>query len=185
MYKTLANRKDEKASVDVYGLKPDENAATMRDADRERIADRERAKTGARPRVDNGGVEVPSPAVVVNDKDGWHRIAETTVNFSKEKDMVSVMGSDRFAKIKFRVVDAGIEIADMTIAYEDGTTQDVPVKSTFTAGQESRIIDLPGSEKNIKTISFVYHTIPNQANDKAHLEIWGYKTNADKKTGMK
>ena len=72
----------------------------------------------------------------------------------------------------------------MTISYEDGTKQDVPVAATFSAGQESRIIDIPGAEKDIARISFVYHSIPNQGKDRAHLEIWGYKSNADKSTGM-
>jgi hypothetical protein len=52
-------------------------------------------------------------------------------------------------------------------------------------GAESRVIDVPGAEKDIARISFVYKTIPNQAKDKAHVEIWGYKSNADKSTGMK
>jgi len=160
VYKTMPNRKDVKAEVTIYGMKPGATEADL-----------------AKP--------IPTPKVELNDKTGWHKIGETIVSFSKERDEISVMGADRYAKLKFKVTDAGIIINDITISYEDGTKQDVPVSSTMALGAESRVIDIPGAEKDIARISFVYKTVPNQAKDKAHLEIWGYKSNADKSTGMK
>lgn len=126
----------------------------------------------------NGGIA--KPAIEMNDKAGWHRIATTSVTFNKERDEVAILGADRFAKLKFKVKDAGIEISDMTVMYQDGTKQDVPVKSIFKEGMESRVIDVPGPEKDIAKIAFVYKTIPNQGKDKANVEIWGMKTNLGK-----
>jgi len=45
---------------------------------------------------------------------------------------------------------------------------------------ESRVIDLNGGERNLKKIVFVYKTLPNRKDEKAHVEIWGLKTNTDK-----
>jgi hypothetical protein len=198
VYKTLPNRSDVKAEVTIYGLKPDENASnkmndrdhTMGNADQDRMnnnrMDKDRDHANMNKNNDKGITKnVPTPRLEVNDKTGWHKIGETIVSFNKERDEIAVLGADRYAKLKFKVTDAGIIINDMTISYEDGTKQDVPVSATFNAGEESRVIDIPGAEKDIARISFVYHTIPNQAKDKAHLEIWGYKSNADKSTGMK
>jgi hypothetical protein len=43
------------------------------------------------------------------------------------------------------------------------------------------VIDLKGGERSLKKIVFVYKTLPNNKDVKAHVEIWGMKTNADEK----
>lgn len=184
VYKTMPNRKDEKAEVTIFGMKPGASTAGGR-VDTEKDHVNANANSNANHQNADLGKPVPNPKVEVSDKAGWHKIGETVVSFAKERDEIMVLGADRYAKLKFKATDAGIMISDITISYEDGTKQDVPVSATMAMGAESRVIDVPGAEKDIARISFVYKTIPNQAKDKAHLEIWGFKTNADKSTGMK
>jgi len=181
VYKTLPNRKDEKAEVVLYGLKPEKDMAVR--TDKSMNSDR-MDKSADRPATGKKDNTVPQPAIEVSDKSGWHKIAETTVSFTADRDEVAVLMADRYAKLKFKVTDASITISSIMVSYEDGTKQDVPVQLTFSKGEESRVVDIPGSEKSIKRIGFVYKTLPNQANEKAHVEIWGYKSNADGKTGM-
>ncbi|CAN5546642.1 hypothetical protein BH11BAC1_BH11BAC1_05780 [soil metagenome] len=186
VYKTLPNRKDDKAEVEIYGLKPGESGMAVNDMDHnqaQKNVEHDRNFNKNENQEATGGMAAPK--MEVNDKTGWHRIGETTVSFTKEKDVIAVMGADRYAKIKFKVMEAGIIIDNLTISFEDGTSKDVALKSTFAEGQESRVIDVPGAEKDIARIAFVYRTIPNQGKDKAHVEIWGLKTNAEQKTGMK
>ena len=119
-----------------------------------------------------------TPAVVVSDKTGWHKIGETTVDFKKEKDEVSVIGADKFASIKFKVVDESIDLVSVEVFYESGDNQIININSHIKAPGDSREIDLKGGkERSIKKIAFVYKTIPNAQEKKAHLEIWGYKSN--------
>jgi len=194
VYKTMPNRKDEKAEVTIFGMKPGASASTGNpdrnqvDVEKDHVNANAHVNTNANSNANQNadlGKPMPNPKVEVNDKTGWHKIGETIVSFAKERDEIMVLGADRYAKLKFKATDAGIMISDITISYEDGTKQDVPVSSTMALGVESRVIDVPGAEKDIARISFVYKTIPNQAKDKAHLEIWGFKSNADKSTGMK
>ena len=121
------------------------------------------------------------PAVMVSDKTGWHKIGETTADLSKDKDEVAVLVADRFASLKFKVTNADLELYDLDVYFEDGTMKTVKVGASLKdAGESSRPIDLPGSEQNLKKIVFRYKTMANAANKKAHVEIWGLKTNADK-----
>lgn len=126
-------------------------------------------------------VPAQTPAIITSDKTGWHKIAETTVDFKKEKDEVSVLISDRFASIQFRVIDAPIQLVSLEIFYESGDKQDIAVNSTIKSKGSSRIIDLNGGERSLKRIAFVYKTLPNSKDVKAHVEIWGLKTNTDEK----
>lgn len=119
--------------------------------------------------------------VMISDKTGWHTIGETTVDFKRDSDEVNVVLADRFAALKFKVEDAPINLMAMTVYYESGDHQHVDINSEIKVAGESRVIDLNGGERSIKKIVFVYKTLPNRKDEKAHVEIWGLKTNTDKK----
>ena len=129
-----------------------------------------------------GIASAQSPAIVLSDAAGWHKIGEKTVDFKMERDEISVIGADRFSMIKFKVTEAAIQLVSLEIAYESGDKQDVTVNQAIKTPGESRTFDLKGgSERSIKKIIFVYKTLPNSKDEKAHVEIWGLKTNTDKK----
>ena len=128
-----------------------------------------------------GYAQAQTPAVIASDKTGWHKIAETTVDFKKDHDEVKVVGADRFAAIQFKVEDAPIDLISLEVYYENGYKQDIVVNTPIYANTKSRVIDLNGGERSLDKIVLVYKTLPNSKDDKAHVEIWGIKTNADKK----
>ena len=119
--------------------------------------------------------------VVTSDKTGWHKIGEMTASFKKERDVMIVVGADRFAAIKIKATGADINITDLEVHYENGTKQDIIVRHTIKNGTESRVIDLDGGERKLKKIVFLYKTVANDASEKAELEVWGLKTNGGKK----
>ncbi|MEC4049917.1 hypothetical protein OX284_010795 [Flavobacterium sp. SUN046] len=131
--------------------------------------------------VNFGSAYAQKPAVILSDKSGWHKIGKVTVDFTKEKDEISVLVADRFAKIKFKVEDAPINLISLEIYFESGDQQNVVVNSKIKASGESELIDLYGGERNLKKIVFVYKTLPNRKDKKAKVEVWGLKTNTNKK----
>jgi hypothetical protein len=114
------------------------------------------------------------PGVVASKKAGWHKIGEITAAFKMENESIVVMGNDEFKSIKLKVTDAPINIEMLQVYYEDGDSEEIPVKSELKTGAETRVMDLKAS-KDIKKVSFTYKTIPNSKNDKAHVELWGLK----------
>ncbi len=121
------------------------------------------------------------PAVVVSDKTGWHKIGETRVSFEKDRDEVMVIGANRFASLKFKVTEAPIDLVSLTLHFDNGETQDMPMVMHIKSPGESKVIDIKGGERDLRKISFVYKTLPNAKDVRAHIEIWGLKTNVDKK----
>lgn len=122
-----------------------------------------------------GALQAQKPEIITSDHAGWHKIGEAKVNFKTEKDKFVVMGADRFKKIQIRVKDAPIHIKDMEIRYDGGGKEDVTLRSNFKAGAKSRIIDLKNYSSELKSVTFVYHTVPNSKAKKAEIELWGLK----------
>jgi predicted house-cleaning NTP pyrophosphatase (Maf/HAM1 superfamily) len=118
-----------------------------------------------------------SHELIISDKAGWHKIGEVTADFKKEKEEVVVLGADRFASIRFKVTDAPIDLQSLEVFYESGDKQVVKVNTAIKSPGESRTIELNGGERTLKKIVFVYKTLPNHKDEKAHVEIWGMKTN--------
>ena len=130
-----------------------------------------------------GGISIASaqtPAVVLSDKTGWHKIGERTVDFKKDRDEVMVMVADRFSALQFKVDEAAIELVSIEVYYESGDKQDLALRTQLIVGESSRVIDLDGGERNLKKVVFVYKTLANAKDEKAHVEMWGLKTNLDK-----
>jgi hypothetical protein len=124
---------------------------------------------------------VNAQSVVVSDKAGWHKIGSRTIDFKNDKDEITVLGSDRFSSIKFMVKDAPVNLKNVEVYYESGDNQNIEVNSPIGPTMESKAFDLNGGERSLKKIAFDYNTLPNIKDEKAEIEVWGLKTNADEK----
>lgn len=116
-------------------------------------------------------------AIVVSDKPGWHKIAETTADFEKESDEVDVLLADKFAALQFKVTDAPLELLDIDVYFKDGEKQTIKVGYAIKKpGETSKEIDLHGpGERRLYKIVFRYRTLQNRHDKKSHVEIWGRK----------
>jgi hypothetical protein len=115
------------------------------------------------------------PKLMTSDKEGWHKIGTTTVSFNTETDQITVLGADRFKAIKMKVIDASIHLVSFEIFFESGDSQKVTIKKTIKKAGETRSVNLDGGERSIKKVTFVYKTVPNNRDQKAHVELWGLK----------
>jgi hypothetical protein len=122
-----------------------------------------------------------NPKVVTSDKDGWHKIGETIVDFKNETDQIMVLGANRFASIKIKVTEAPINLVSFDIYFDNGEHQSVQEAQEIKVPGETKVVDLHG-EKIIKKIGFRYQTVGGYKDKKSHVELWGLKTNPDKKT---
>src|SRR3989337_2018994 len=115
------------------------------------------------------------PSVMLSDKPGWHKIGEVKADFKMENQSISVLGNDKFQSILLKVTDAPINIEGLQVFYESGEMEEFDVKNELKAGSETRKIDLKGGAQEIKKVTFTYKTLPNQQEEKAHVELYGLK----------
>jgi hypothetical protein len=115
------------------------------------------------------------PGIVLSDKPGWHKIGEVKASFKTETESIAVIGEDEFKSIKLKVTDAPINIDRITVYYESGEVEDVPVSNELQAGAETRVFDLKYPAKDLKKVTFVYKSLPSYRGDNAHVELYGLK----------
>ncbi|MBK8699886.1 MAG: DUF2541 family protein [Saprospiraceae bacterium] len=104
----------------------------------------------------------------------WVLIGQKEANFGPDRDVLKVTGNDIFKAIKIKVVDAGLDMMDMDIYFENGEKMNVSIKKNFSQGEESRVIDLPGNRRRIDRISFLYDT-KGVFKGKANVLVYGKK----------
>jgi hypothetical protein len=103
----------------------------------------------------------------------WEILGKTMVNYSLDRDEISVTAAEgEFSAIQLKVKKAGINMHKVTVHFGDGSTQDVDIRNDFSAGSESRVIDLEGKKRIIKKVVFWYDTKALRKN-RALIELWG------------
>ncbi|MBZ0089092.1 MAG: hypothetical protein K8H90_01810, partial [Thermoanaerobaculia bacterium] len=58
--------------------------------------------------------------------------------------------------VQIRVLERPVQFRSMKIHFANGDTQNVELRDRIRAGGKSRVIDVEGGDRAIKTIEFVY-----------------------------
>lgn len=102
----------------------------------------------------------------------WKYIGDKWAAFGPDRDVLRIGARDEFRQIKIKVTDGPLHIADMDVYFDNGEKFNVELKNNFRAGQESRIIDLPGGLRKLDKIEFKYSTI-GRGRGRARVAVWG------------
>lgn len=87
----------------------------------------------------------------------WELLGRKDVSFLVERDTIDVGRSQgRFRQLKLVVEGAPVEIRDIRVTFGDGSTFHPETRFEFGRNTESRAIDLPGRDRYIRRIDFVY-----------------------------
>ena len=103
----------------------------------------------------------------------WEKLGQRQVNFKIDKDEIGVGKFEGFfTALQLKVKDGPVNMHKMVVHYRNGNSQEIELKKNFTAGSESRVIDLPGNKRVISKVVFWYDT-KNFSDSKAAVELWG------------
>jgi hypothetical protein len=106
----------------------------------------------------------------------WRLLGTTQAKFVADHDAIIVSGPyDFFRKIKFKVTDAPLTIVRMYVRYDDGgSPEKIETRYVIAQGGESRIIELRGGKRKLKSIEFWYDT-QGVVNGRADVTLFGMK----------
>ena len=103
----------------------------------------------------------------------WEKLGERKVNFRVDRDEIMVgVFEGFFDALKIKVKKGPINMHRMVVHFRSGQTTEIELRNNYTAGSESRVIDLPGNNRMISKVVFWYDT-KNFTKSRAVLELWG------------
>jgi hypothetical protein len=108
------------------------------------------------------------------DSKGWVKLGEREVNGRVDRDRIDVGRYDgKFTKLTLYVEKSDIELLDLEITFANKERFHPEVRHYFKEGARTRVIDLPGDERVIKSIELKYKNLPGGG--RARVEVWGWK----------
>ena len=120
-----------------------------------------------------GLVEESSHSVKNKQTFKWEKLGSRKVNMGADHDEIPVTAFEGFfTKIKFKVLDAPILLRSIKIVFGNGEFRRVKVNKKFTAGMESRVIDLPGNKRIIRKVMMNYTALAKHKGS-ATFVVWG------------
>jgi hypothetical protein len=113
---------------------------------------------------------------VVAQPEGSVMLGERMVDFRADHDVISVGNYEGFFRaISFQVEKNDIELFNLVVVYGNGEREKIGTRLVFHEGSRSRVVDLPGGKRRIKSIQFTYKTVGTWAEGRARVLVYGVK----------
>ncbi len=86
----------------------------------------------------------------------WDKIGQRNVSDRVERDTMIIEGHRQYERIKICVYRNPVHFIDVDIEYRNGGRQDVSIAARINPGGCTRVIDLNGDDRDIRSIAFRY-----------------------------
>ncbi len=107
----------------------------------------------------------------VESRADWTRLGERSVDGVRDHDVIAVGARDgTFSRIMIVVERSALEMYEVKINFADGTHFSPATRLVFSPNTRSRIIDLPGARRVIRSVEFRYGNLPGGGS--AEAELW-------------
>lgn len=104
----------------------------------------------------------------------WVFLGERVVNDRAERDSIAIDGvTGELSALKIRVLRRPVHIIDMKVHFANGRVQDVSLRRVIPAGDESRVIDLVGSDRRVRRVEFRYEAESRGRGKRATIQLYG------------
>lgn len=103
----------------------------------------------------------------------WELLGMRKVNYGLDRDEIVVTRAEGvFTALKLKINRSPVNMHKLVVHFGNGETEEIELRENFSAGSESRVIDLPGNKRIIRKVVFWYDT-KNIANRKGVIQLWG------------
>jgi hypothetical protein len=104
----------------------------------------------------------------------WEVIGSRTVTDRADHDSVKVgSGKGNFTAIKLEVQRRAVRFRRVEIRFQNGSDQKVELRDTIAANGESRVIDVEGGDRVIRSVEFWYEAQSLTRGGQATVRVLG------------
>lgn len=107
------------------------------------------------------------------DRGEWRTLGSRSVSFRSEHDVISGLGDGRFRRLRIDVKSGDLEMFNVRITFGDGQTFSPETRLYFGDDTRSRVIDLPGESRIIRSVEFSYKSVRGGREGRAEVTVLG------------
>jgi hypothetical protein len=112
-------------------------------------------------------------AGVLSALEGWERLGTRTVEFRQDSDTITIGRNEgRFSAILLEVSDGTLEMDNIRVIFGNGASFSPRTRLVFQEDSRSRVIDLPGETRIIRSIAFNYRSL-HAGQGRATINVYG------------
>ena len=88
--------------------------------------------------------------------DRWETLGRSYVDGRRDRDNITVNSNESYRALQLEVTGGTIEFQRVVVHFESGADQEVEIRSRIPIGGRTRVIDLPGDRRRIRSVEFWY-----------------------------
>jgi len=112
-------------------------------------------------------------ADVLSALEGWERLGTRTVEFRQDSGTIAIGRNEgRFSALLLEVTDGTLEMDNIRIVFGNGANFSPRTRLVFQEDSKSRVIDLPGETRIIRSIAFTYRSL-RTGQGRATITVYG------------
>ena len=102
-------------------------------------------------------VAIVAPQAAAAARGGWTLLGERRVSDRVDHDTITVTAArGDFRRIQVRVLERAVQFRKVVVHFADGSDQELELRTVIGAGERSRVIDLEGRDRVIRSIDLWY-----------------------------
>ena len=106
-------------------------------------------------------------------RDRWEFLGQRSVTDRVDHDVIAVTAAKgTFRALQLRVKGRAVQFRDVKIHFADGQDQDVELRHVIPAGGQSRVIDVNGRDRVVRSVEFWYDA-QSILGKRAEVELYG------------
>src|ERR1043165_9761588 len=80
------------------------------------------------------------PVILTNDKPGWHRMGELTMNDKADTVFAEIIGADAFSALRLKMEKGTVIIYEADIVFEEGPSQCITLEQKLNEGEQTKVL---------------------------------------------
>ena len=116
---------------------------------------------------------VASRAQGRRDEGRWQQLGRSYVDGRNDHDRIVVNNNESFRALQLGVKGGAIEFQRVLVHFENGADTDLPIPGRIEEGGKTRVIDLPGNRRRIRSIDFWYSK--ERWRSRPMVNVWGLR----------
>ena len=90
------------------------------------------------------------------DDSRWEQLGRSYVDGRRDHDQIAVTNTSNFRALQLEVRGGSIEFQRVVVHFENGADHDLAIRDRINNGGKTRVIDLPGDRRRIRSVEFWY-----------------------------